>query len=125
MNYIKSSSTTSKGRIDSESFLNFFPYFLLNQHLSVLTTSNIKYFTQTLYVNKNAWARFFLLTKLSVPSTLMLVVDGAQFSRSFNNFVIQFNLSNVISEDRTSVYTNVFTHNFSLLSVSLIFNSCI
>lgn len=104
---------------------DFLPYFLLNQGLSVLVSPDVKHFSKTLYISKSFWNRFFLLTKLSIPSSLVVVVDGVQFTSSVTKVTIQFNLANTILDDRTSVYTTVFTDNLNLSTVSLVFKSCI
>lgn len=126
MNYFKTSSPAAiSGQSNYTNFSESLPYFILNQSLQVLISPDIRYFSKTFYLSRICWAQFFLLSRLSIPSTLPIIVDGAQFTLNNSKFVIQFNLSSMLSDDRTSVYTNVSADNFSLFSISTIFTSCV
>lgn len=118
-----SANTTAQSL--NHSYFCTLPYFLLNQQIEVVTSSDRKYFNSTIYVDKNYWAKFFSMTKLSVPSKLPVVVDGAQYSIQSGNWVFQYNLTHLLSDNRCSVYTNVTRDAFSLLTITPIFKSSI
>lgn len=101
------------------------PYFLLNQGLSCLSHTNSNYFLNHLYVNKNLWARFFLLHKLDLPYRLSHVVDGAQFSSHNGTWVLQYNLNTMLTDDRVAVHTSIQPSSLSAPSISPIYRSCV
>lgn len=103
----------------------YLPYFLLNQHLYVLVSSDRKYFNSTVFVDKNFWAKFFTLGKLTVPTKLPVIVDGIQYNPGSSNWVIQYNLTHLLSDNRCSVYTILSRDDFSLLSTSATYRSSV
>lgn len=101
------------------------PYFLLNQALVCLANYNAKYYTKHFYLSRTLWAKFFLLQRLDLPQRLGHIVDGAQFSSTGSVWVVQYNLNTMLTDDRTTVHTNLQSRSFSISSVSPIFKSCI
>lgn len=101
------------------------PYFLLNQALVCLSHTNAKYFTNHFYVNRSLWARFFLLHKIDLPYRLSYVVDGAQFCTPNNTWVLQYNLNNMLTDDRITAHTTIQNTALRVASVSPIYKSCV
>lgn len=107
------------------SFSTHLHYFLFAQSLFSVVSGDTKYFTKQVYVNSSFWPRFFLLNKLVVPNTLSIIVDGAQYRLNNLSWVVQFNTTSMLLDNRVNVYTNASLKNFSLLSVSPVYSSCI
>lgn len=103
----------------------FLPYFLLNQHLTVIVSKDTKYFNNTLYVDKNYWAKFFTLAKLNVPTQLTAIVDGVQYGSTLSDHIIQFNTTQFLNDTRLSVYTCVPHHDFSLPTTTCVYKSSV
>lgn len=119
------SSASSKAYSNDFSYSQILPYFLLSQELEVVVSSDKKYFNSTIFVSKDYWAKFFCMTRLSVPSKLPIVVDGAQYSLTSGSWVLQYNLTHMLSDNRYSVYTNVLRDDFSLLTITSVFKSSV
>ena len=64
------------------SFSSSLHYFLLQQSLVVVVSTDTKYFTNNFYLSPVNWGKFFLLQKITTPSNLSIVVDGSQFKLS-------------------------------------------
>lgn len=107
------------------SFSSSLHYFLLHQSLACLVSGDVKYFTKNFYLAKAFWVKFFLLNKLDVPHSLPIIVDGAQYSPNSLTWVVQFNLASMLFDNRVNVHTVVSLKDFSLASVSSVYQSCI
>lgn len=103
----------------------FIPYFLLNQHLYILSPNSNNYFNYLYFVDKRCWARFFAVSKIHVPTKLNILVDGAQFSLNADTWVVQYNLVHMLNDNRLSVYTTIHVGDYSLPSLSTVYKSCI
>lgn len=80
-----SSSFGTKVQCRGVFYSQMLPYFLLNQQLKVVVSSDKKYFNSTVFVHKDFWGKFFCMAKLVVPSKLPIIVDGLQYSSSTNS----------------------------------------
>lgn len=101
------------------------PYFLINQHLKIVVSADKRYFNSTVYVDRNYWARFFCMTKLTVPSKLPIIVDGIQYTTAANTWVLQYNLTHLLSDNRCSAFTYVSRDDFSVLTTTFTFRSSV
>ena len=101
--------------LSSYYFLSSFHYFLVD--------NNQRYFSKLIFLDKSVWARFFLLSWLQIPCYLFYVLDGIQFSSSLSNWVIQFNCNFMLTDDRSSFFTNINSNDFSIQSISSMFGS--
>lgn len=101
------------------------PYFLLNQQLKVVVSSDKKYFNSTVFVHKDFWGKFFCMAKLVVPSKLPIIVDGLQYSSSTNSWIFQYNLTHLLSDNRYSVFTYVERDDFSLMTTTSVYKSSV
>lgn len=109
----------------SSSHTQFLPYFLLNQYLVVLVSADSKYFNSVLYVDKNYWAKFFTLAKITLPARLAVIVDGLQYGVTQSDHVVQFNTTQLLNDSRLSVYTNVPRAHYFLATTSYTYKSSI
>lgn len=100
-------------------------HFLLNQYIFVVISTDRKYFTNTIFVDKSFWAKFFTLTKLNIPEQLTVVVDGLQYNSGANTWVIQFNTTSLLNDSRCSAYTTIGTDNLSIITVSHVYKSVV
>jgi len=125
MTEITSSSLGTGARSRGVFYSQMLPYFLLNQQLKVVVSSDKKYFNSTIFVTKDYWGKFFYMAKLSTPSKLPVIVDGIQYSSSTNNWIFQYNLTHLLSDNRCSVFTYVERDDFSLLTTTLVYKSSI
>lgn len=105
--------------------LHSLPYFLLHQSVCVLSSTDSKYFNSTVFVDRQLWARFFSMNLISVPSRLPVIVDGIQFCSNETSWVVQFNLTHLLSDNRCSVYTTVPLTDSCLITVSSIYRSVV
>lgn len=96
-------------------------FLLTNSMVSVYTVSN-KYCLQLNYVERELWAKNFLLQKICIPNKLAYIVDGVQFS-SENELVVQYNCNSMLSDLRVNYYTELSRSSLSLVSVSTIYSS--
>ena len=103
----------------------FLPYFLVNQYLMVLVSNDSKYFNNILYLDKNYWAKFFTLTKLTFPTHLTAIVDGIQYSSTQSEHTVQFNTTQFLNDTRLSVYTNVPRVDYCLPTTSCVYKSSV
>lgn len=101
------------------------PYFLLNQQLKIVVSSDKKYFNSTIFVTKDFWGKFFCMVKLVTPSKLPIIVDGVQYSLNTNNWIFQYNLTHLLSDNRCSVFTYVEREDFSLVTTTLAYKSSV
>lgn len=61
---------------------------------------------------------------MCIPANLSYLVDGTQFNNS-NNFVLQFNYNQMLTDSRINIYCHIYKNNLSITSLSSIYNSSI
>lgn len=83
------------------------------------------YCTKSVFLFRSLWAKFFLMSKLDLPSKLYFIVDGVQFKANSSSWGLQFNATRAISDSRVSVSTYVPVTDYSLPSTSTIYFSTV
>lgn len=90
-----------------------------------LFSSNPKHSINTVFVERVFWAKFLLLTKLTLPNKLTYIADGLQFSTAACSWVVQFNTNNMLSDTRVHVVTSLPLDDYTLISSTTLFRSSI
>jgi NADH:ubiquinone oxidoreductase subunit C len=88
-----------------------------------LFSNHPKVSLQVFFVEKSFWAKILLLSRLTLPNSLTYVVDGIQFNNGPNEWLVQYNLSTLLTDSRIHVYTEITKFTYSLTSISKIFKS--
>lgn len=101
------------------------PLFLISSGLVYLTPKDANYNSKSVFLFRSLWAKFFLMSKLDLPSKFCIVVDGVQFKSDSRSWGLQFNLTHSISDSRVSVSTYIPVTDYSLPSTSTIYASTI
>lgn len=103
--------------------LNAFDFLVCSSWLFVCKASVGNSFTTTAGLDSSLWCRFFFTSKLKLPQNLIHVIDGVLWTPSTSTFNLQFNLNEMLSEERLLIFTNLTTTTFKQSSISFIFNS--
>lgn len=101
------------------------PLFLISSGLIYIVPKDAAYNNKSVFLFRSLWAKFFLMSKLDLPSKLYLVVDGVQFKSDSSSWGLQFNTTHAISDSRVSISTYVPITDYSLPSISQIYMSTV
>jgi hypothetical protein len=104
---------------------NALPQILFGQTLYFLYDTRSRYFLKTVFIDKYLWPKYFLAASLQLPCPLFFVVDGVQYVNTSFSWTFQFNSSTMSTDDRTNVFTKVYSNSFWLPSISSIFSSAL
>jgi NADH:ubiquinone oxidoreductase subunit C len=116
-------STTSTIKF-SKFFLNL-EGFLVGSTLVCLYSNQPKCVTQTFFLEKQSLPKMSLLLKLQIPNCGYYVVDGVHFLATTNQWVVQYNFSSMLTDNRIVLYTQVNDFQFSLPSIAHVYKSTI
>lgn len=90
-----------------------------------LFSNNPKHSINTVFVERIFWAKFLLLTKLTLPNKLTHVADGLQFPTTANSWVVQLNTNSMLSDTRVHVVTSLPSDDYTLITSTTLFRSSI
>lgn len=115
--------TATKSLAKNNSFNLHFDLFLLNSSVFCFYGNKPKYYNFFFYLEPKFMARYALLSSVSMSMPMIYLVDASQFRVGPNEWSIIYNWSDMSSDTRISVFTEITYFSYEIPSISSIYRS--